>query len=327
MDREVVVVPVNGFGNRLKAMASGALLSQMLGVGFRVAWMPEASILPADFHDLFAPDQDFDVIDYQDLRALIALASEMPPKTLSRIEESETICLRGYHRGEQYFMADLARIVSQVSWQRIVIWSGGDFVMPSSARPAASGPDSPLEAFKQDFYRRLRFSEPVNQMLLEGSGTARIVLHLRYGDRSSTAPTDRRIARSLRPLLRASRRGGVGPEWYVASDDALALERWSTRLRAQGKAVTQSGHRILGREAVDAVRFAVAEWNLLATAKVLVHFTGTTFAEEAAAVCRARGGQVLAITPSLSHRFGRRLRVSLRHRSAALAGLLIGRRP
>lgn len=281
MVESITVVPLNGWGNRLRAMAAASLMAKRLGATFRIAWVPESNVFPATARRIFrAPRQDF--ISFSALRSEIGLSERLPPKYLTTWAGGEIILLRGFDQGEQAFMAALGAALECPSARAVIIWAGDHFTS-AAAEPEL---DTELDQHKADYFASLAFRSHIERMATRLAPPGCSALHLRFGDRRHQAP-DRKAIRATLGAVAAR-----GQDWIVLGDDRNEIEFWSRHLQTLGvESIAAPGRSVSRRRPRDAA-MAVMDWLLLARSSRLVHFERTTFATEAAVLVRRGGGSV-----------------------------------
>lgn len=98
MPNSVTVLPINGIGNRLRAIASSRYLASRLKREFYILWEPEP-YLQAAAHELFQNGGPLIFVSREDAIRDELIANEDVPLYLN--ETRSQVTLRGYDRGEQ----------------------------------------------------------------------------------------------------------------------------------------------------------------------------------------------------------------------------------
>jgi hypothetical protein len=104
-----------------------------------------------------------------------------------------------------------------------------------------------------------------------------LALHLRYTDRSLTAPTDQQIETGLDRLKQAT---GVS-SLFVASDVPARRDQWIAWATAMGFAPWTIEHEPIERSDPRSAYPALIDWRVLGSARAMVYFAESSFAEEA----------------------------------------------
>lgn len=275
----VLVVPRNGYANRLQAWASSAGIATALQAKLTVVWEPEA-IAPARAADLF----DMAVLketftDGSAVSALTGLPHDLLPRHLTVLPKQSVVILAGHDRGEQAFMSELRDVLASTRARNLVIIAGGAFWLPSQERTAA--------AQRSAFYQDLPWS-PLIRDRVAGLLTARppyLGLHVRQTDRSREAPR----ARALRHALEeAAERTGC-TSVFIAADTSRAREQWSTVAGELGLAPWTSGFVNLDRSQEVAGVDAMVDWIILGRAQAVIHTSTSSFGREAAVATGQEG--------------------------------------
>ena len=273
----VIIVPRNGYVNRLQAVASAAILAEDLGADFQMCWESQ-EVAPAPPEMIFGPaflDQvalsphEFQVqvgIDYLDV-----------PKFLN--EDPRNIFLAGYEFGEQHFMQDLRRRIDQLHETKdLVISAGGHF----SIDPTAEATNE-----RGNWYRQLSFATEIATVAkrLIDQHVPYLGLHLRYTDRSHQTPLDRDIKAAI---LSQVDKTGINSV-FIASDTAQRRDKWLEVLSslelhpwyAESIAINRS-HELAGVS-------AMVDWVVLGHARSSVYFAASSFGHEAAVMAKTVG--------------------------------------
>lgn len=290
--KRVVIVPRNGYVNRLQAMVSARLLADQLGATFHAVWEPE-SAAPASWRSIF--DATDPPALFEDPNILSGLGIGLSPAATGISDASKsTVFLAGGMVGEQHFMPALkARL--EKHWQQLVIVAGGKFTMRG---PSVLSPDAArfFATERREIYRSISFNSAIRDIVDEGlrnNPDPYLAIHLRYSDRNVQAPSRRQIRRAVRGAVDA---GLV--KAFLASDTPKQLSAWQSVLIDSGFDTWALGQLQAPRsEAQGAVR-ALADWLVLGEASYLVYFASSSFGEEAAA-CLLGGRSIPLETSAL----------------------------
>ncbi len=268
---QIVIVPRNGYANRLQAWASAAIMGAQLEVPVRVAWEPE-TIAPAGAMDLFCPSAvTRTFLDPDSLTALVGCRHQGLPRYLSVDSARRLIVLAGHDRGEQAFMGDLVTaLADECSPTTLVLIAGGKFRL---------GSDGDFARQRAAFYGRLPWRQEIDAAV-EAACADRLEfvgLHVRGTDRSREAPPPHKIRKAL-GLLRE-----VGPtSLFIAADSEEARAHWTDETRELGfepwSRVAITRDRTLVAEGFD----AVTDWRILGRSQGMVFTAASSFGEEAA---------------------------------------------
>ena len=268
---QIIVVPRNGYANRLQAWASAHALGEHWGAPVALCWEPE-TVAPATGDDLFDVSALPDVMAPEELRAELGAAHTSLPRYLTVIPEKNLIVLAGHDRGEQVFMPGLQALVgSSAPGTRLLIIAGGHFGIGSQAE---------LRQQRRAFYRSIPWSPDIEsrtQILLKDRAPF-IGLHVRQTDRSREAPTPKQIAAAVHDM---HRRTGLR-DVFVATETLDARHAWEKELRDMGLQPWVAHTRSHERNSTTAGIDAMVEWRVLGNASALIFSAASSFGAEAA---------------------------------------------
>jgi len=268
----VIVVPRNGYINRLQAWACADILAADLGLPLHVVWEAEpVATTPAKA--LFGSDLVASrFLSAQELREIIGADHTDLPRYLYEDRSRGLLSLAGHDQGEQVFMPRLhERICSPDGPRTLVIIAGGLFSLPGTQN---------LVQRRKDFYRSLPWSSDIDRRVsdIHASHGKYLALHIRRTDRSLEAPTRYGIDRALKALERATQRSEV----FIAADTAGAVQWWKHRISDRGFAAWSLQHEHRDRSDEHAGIDALIDWRLLAASEGIVFTQSSTFGREAA---------------------------------------------
>ena len=169
MTRTFIIVAVNGMCNRLRAIASGWILSQHLNREFKAIWNPTKDIGYSQFEDLFE-SEDW-IID-------------------SYISDDAKV----YTAGIKTEMGLLEELCSDKSECIVLEQSGGNYIPPGMS----------IEQFntlKNEFYNKLtpvsQVSKKVNKFIETNDLSVYLGVHIRRTDRKSLTPNTEMFGRAI----------------------------------------------------------------------------------------------------------------------------------
>jgi len=268
----VVIVPRNGYANRLQAWASASALADSIGASTRVFWEPEG-VAAADPFDLFdAPWFESLSISKEDLNDLVGGDHDSVPRYLTHDVVRSVMYLAGHDLGEQAFIPELIKLGKSLSTPHtLVIIAGGKFhtVDASHARAA-----------RQEFYQSLRWNAAINEVVepLTLRHGPYVALHIRTTDRSIEAPGRTSIRRALEQVRGAS----AGRSLFVCADTAHSRRTWSKEAQRLGFDTWTVEEVEYDRSIPANGVSAMVDWLLLADAEMVIHPRDSTFSSEAA---------------------------------------------
>ncbi len=279
--QRVLLFPVNGYVNRLQALASAAILADQLDARLQVCW-PPFELVPGPASDTLGADFVANhVVTADQALGDHGVTIDGVPLYVSIDRPRGMVFLRGHDRGEQPLMGEVSALLQDDSQPAtLVIVAGGSFYLDPLGRPEPLWREAFLSA-KRDVYRSLPLvaaAENAAASAVAEHGADFIGLHLRYSDRAHQAPTERAIRRALADQSQATGLARV----FVASDTPRARERWFEILRGMGLEPWAITHQAWDRREAGSAAPALADWRVLGRSRRLVYFAESSFAVEAA---------------------------------------------
>ena len=270
--RQVIVIPRNGYVNRLQAWASTAILADDIGVEYGVMWEPEA-VAPAFDLDLFDPSLVQNrFVSGETVTDIVGRPHAELPRYLTLDKARDVLILAGHDRGEQIFMDPLRELLEGPQCPTtLVIIAGGKFALGSTAN---------FRHRRGEFYRGITWNSSITtrvQRVLQDRGP-HYGLHIRGTDRSRAAPTTRQVTRALHRL----RDEGASRSLFVAADSAQARRRWTAIAENVGFQAWTADHDVRARGERTAGHDAIVDWLALAASITSTYSQTSTFGEEAA---------------------------------------------
>jgi len=278
----IVLFTVNGYANRLQAMASAALLAQQTGASLWICWEYQDAA-PAAAEELFGTEFIRHwFISSDQVAQTFGISCRDIPRYLTVDQDSERIFLAGHDRGEQFFMKELAHVLGAGNHAReLFIVAGGQFFIPTSTSNEVD--KSIISGFRQarhDFYRHVQWHTDIEtEVARQRVGHDRYIgLHLRYTDRSDQAPWFHQVRSSVRAVSTSLGVDNI----FVAADSGQAREKGVALARSLGLDPWLVKGIELNRMGSGAGQAAIVDWILLSRSCGMVYFAASTFAEEAA---------------------------------------------
>lgn len=282
----VVIIPRNGYINRIQALASAKILADQLEVPLSVFWEPEP-IAPAACDALFDVDARlFHFIDKAELTALIPDSHEHLPRYLNVLKDEGVIVLAGHDRGEQVFMNELKeQLRDQNLVHTLLIIAGGNFHL--------TGTDHESRLARERLYKEIPWSREIKRRssVALASHPHFVALHLRSTDRSREAPTRRQLKKALRVVSTTT---GIR-ECFIAADTSMARNFWqnyATSIDLDPWSIQDANFdRAQSSSAID----AMVDWIILGRSQRLIYSASSSFGEEAA-VATGNYGNCIPLT-------------------------------
>jgi hypothetical protein len=271
--REILIIPVNGYLNRLQAVASTYSLSLELGACFKVLWLKD-SIASTDLSSLFAEEfiqKYFVDLCYVSTKYSINDILDIP-LYLNIDEERKVITLVGHDKGEQFFMNQLNLLVNNIEYKdfSIIIKAGGKFSL-------SNAPD--FIENRRFFYNNILFASDIYNFVNQKKFKLPYLgLHLRTTDRSIHSPTRRQL---INYLLKLQQELGIN-HVFLASDNSNYDAKFTKNLNALGFDVFKANTDILDRIHPEAGRQAMIDWLILSRSVATAYHKDSSFSQEAA---------------------------------------------
>lgn len=267
----VVVIPRNGYVNRLQAWASGAALAAQWDAPLSVCWEPEA-IAPATMSDLFESRTQHQWMGPDEVVDLCGVRHQALPRYLTHFPERSLVVLAGHDRGEQVFIPELFELVNAKAEQLcVVIIAGGTF---------GTVDEQQQRGYRHEFYRRLPWNTTITERVAAAIGDRSefLGLHIRHTDRSRQAPTERQMRRAVKELHAVTGIESI----FIAADTGKSLHLWQERCTQLGLQPWTAGTSDHARDSVTAGIDALVEWQILSRSRGVVISAASSFGVEAA---------------------------------------------
>ena len=268
----LVVVPVNGYMNRLQAIVSGWLLATQLNYEFKIYWEPEINA-PANPEEIFNADFVSDYfIDPTQWSIFTKLSYNNFPKYLTF--SNEGIYIRGLDKGEHKLINRMFNSDFKNSFRNIYIKGGSNFYS-TRLNDFSTFQISKRNLFHTNFFCSdlLKDFEKLNSIL----PSKYIGLHLRATDRIFEFPPEKKL---LRIILEVSELTKI-QDVFIATDNSTMLERWSELLRNNDLMVYSQTNITYDRTKFVSAKSAIFDWLALVGCTSLVNTGFSTFSEEA----------------------------------------------
>ncbi len=283
--RRVLVFPVNGYLNRLQALASAALLARRFEASLHVCWTYFSNV-PGPPSDTFAADWcDRFMLTEDQVGSEFGIGLDDVPRYVTTSPDGTWVGLRGHDRGEQALMGELTAVLASMAAPvDLVIVAGGSFDISDPTCVEGAWSESFLSA-KRDFYRGLPLNSAIESAAAEFSSAhpdGYLGLHLRYSDRAHQAPTPWAIKRAL---ARQAAETGL-TDVFIASDSPRARAEWSRRVEGMGLRAWNLSDSFSALASSTSAGPALGDWRILGGSARLVFFAESSYSVEA---CVASG--------------------------------------
>lgn len=294
--KQVIVVPRNGYVNRLQATASAARVAREFDADFQVCWLPQPAA-PAPVDVIFAPDCALNFMPAEPLEELLGISVAQYPRYVNLLPRSDSrsrtvVTLAGHDKGEQALMGDFVDSITAHDPEVVVILAGGRF--STRAPRGVSDWDSPQ--FRQEraaFYDDVKFSADIESVAHASDSGTYVGLHLRYSDRSHQVPSRKAIEQAV---LQTTTRAGAS-RVFVASDSPKERDHWVIELSARGLEPWVAPTVEFGSTEYAGDKAALIDWRILSRSAASVYFTESSFGYEAA-VASGRFDACIGLDPN-----------------------------
>jgi len=290
--QRVIVVPRNGYVNRLQATASASIIADQLGAEMAVGWLPQEAA-PAARETVFGSDSSLKFVSEPELTEILGFGLEAFPHYVNSHVVSEVgrvVTFAGHERGEQPLMTQLAQELQSSDWEILVILAGGRFSFEAGSQ--SNQWDSEMfRTARESWYQTLVLAPEIENSVNSIPSEPFIGMHLRYSDRSHQAPARSEIQRAV-----VSKCGQLGvSRVFLASDSLEQRGYWQKLLPTLG--LTPWVLKTENFNEHDGAQLALADWRVLGSSQALVYFAESSFGYEAA-VASGRFTGSIALEPN-----------------------------
>lgn len=285
MPQLVIIRPVNGLANRLRAIACSVVLAEDLGAKVIVDWRAQEGV-PALGRPLFGSRFEdaclINNIAAQELPNEVPIGADLRPG-------SGVLTLRGHRHGEQIHMRRFAGLLARHNPEVILIQSGGLFGL---GIPPWAHDSFGLRKRRHAAYKRIGVNSEIRQHVVDHVPFDRervLGVHLRYGDRARHASSLSRVGATVSRQLVS--RGLATKAILACGDDAERLTEWIQSVEMRRVTV----YRLSDAEesgSLNPLEAAMRDFCGLAHCDAVVGFRGSTFSEEASVMGGTYGASI-----------------------------------
>lgn len=293
----LVLIPKNGLGNRLRAIAGGLATARAMGRDLEVLWEPYdgSATLPSDLFD--------DPLGFAFLTADVARDRGIVSHDLPKYLDSRPgiVSLRGYDRGQQTLLAEFMALAAQHPEREAVVAAGNYFHPDAQSDVEIETKTRPV---RQELSRRLVFNPRV-KALARANRPPRpyLSVHLRGSDRRKEVPSPHRLLRLATSLSRKNRITDI----FLCSDSEEIRSRATEELHARGFQIFMEPQSPIRRDVDGEIR-AGADFVNLQGSEIIVGAKESTFVTEAAVLHPSTKAKLLTRRTTGSSRLDRYLR-------------------
>jgi hypothetical protein len=274
--QRLIVVPRNGYINRLQSTASASILADQLGAELSVCWLPQVAA-PAARETVLGTDSSLKCVTEPELNEILGFELGSFPHYVnshSVTGAGRIVTFAGHDQGEQPLMTQLAQELQSSDWEVLVIVAGGRFSLDAGSQ-SIEWDSEKFRTARHSWYQKLELAPEIENSVNSIKGEPFIGMHLRYSDRSHQAPSRTEIQRAVVNLC-----GEVGvTRVFLASDSVGQREYWQKLLPTFGLSPwileTNTHCELAGAQ------LALADWRVLGHAQALVYFAESSFGHEA----------------------------------------------
>jgi len=266
----VAVVPVNGIGNRLRAIAACLYLARRLRRDATVVWEPD-SLLPGKWEDLFAASPQLQFASMKTAQR----SGIVPHEPIAKYVDSNAsfVTLRGNDRGEQPFAKHFFRLLKRWPQKNGVVEAGDYFHHRASSVEKAG---KLLKKERNHLANQIRFSDQILELAHHISPPRPYLsLHLRGTDRTVDAANPESLLATAHKLAIEKGLRDV----FVASDDPHLIDLAKSSLDAHGLKIS-TNPQPKPRGTLSGTFSAFADYLALRRGDVFVGGKRSTFSTE-----------------------------------------------
>lgn len=256
--RYLVVTPKSGFANRMRVLASAAVIAKRSNRILIVDWQTEANVCQADFHDLF----ENDIPELKNVKSVSKARGRRYVMT-----NDLTVDLQALYTAFPNIVSDKAEVVHVEAW---------------SAFKPADMDFAPYVDACASFYRSLVPTSIIRRRIAQvrrtfASAGQMVGVHYRNWENPAFARAPRKAY--IDAMLRTLEEKPT-TVFYVATDDAKALFDFRRQIGADR--IRHSPSVSGQRNSTAAQQKAVADWFLLGLTDFVIGTYQSSFSDEAA---------------------------------------------
>jgi len=290
--QRVLVVPRNGYINRLQATASASILASRIGAELTVCWLPQ-EVAPDARESVFGPDNSLKFMTESELTEILGFdLGSFPHYVNSHVVSGigRVVTFAGHERGEQPLMAQLTQELQSSDWDVLVIVAGGRFSIGVGSE-SIKWDSEKFRIARKSWYQALKLAPEIENSVKSMPSEPFVGVHLRYSDRSHQAPSRSEIQRAV-----VSKCGQLGvSRIFLASDSLEQREYWQKLLPTLG--ITPWVLETENFSELAGAQLALVDWRVLGRSQALVYFAESSFGYEAA-VASGSFAESIAMDPN-----------------------------
>ena len=278
----LILIPKNGLGNRLRAIAGGLATARALGRELEVLWEPyDGSATKPE--DLFDAPSGFRFVTPEDAARRGVISRDIPKYVSS---ENGIVSLRGYDRGQQVLLPQFLELARTNPHKEAVIAAGNYFHPDAHSNQEIERLTVPD---RQELSRNLPFNQNVTSRALQSRPPGDyLAVHLRSSDRRKEVPSPARV---LSTAVSVAKRSNL-IDIFVCSDTEETRAHATNFLQEKGLHVFFEPQSPARRDVEGEIN-AGADFVNLQHARIVVGSQLSTFATEAAILLPSRRVRLL----------------------------------
>jgi hypothetical protein len=274
--KSLVIEPINGLANRLRAMASAWILSKSLKRSFYVNW--KSTTLSSDkhyvpaFEEIYIPDclplVNVELQYENDLSDSVYDHSNLQKDCKDCKDCKSYTVYEGGHLGEQRLLPEIKRDTNTT----VILRAGGVF-KPDNISVQQ------YNTMKSEFYNRLEL-QPNIQDIIDSfivknfpSSVKVLGVHIRRGDRRMYTGASNKFVEAIK---RIQTKYGVLFLCTDSKDEEIYIKKQIT-----GISIVSYQKESIGRTNLTEFIDAVVDWNILSKTDLILYSKGSSFGYEA----------------------------------------------
>lgn len=259
-NKYLIIEPTNGLCNRLRAIASGYVLSQYLNWGFLIKWNPSKEVGYIELNEIFSN------IDH------LLFTSNITTNITTKIT---TITITKIYN-EQTALDEIINTNTNI----LLTNSGGNFKHPNMSIAT-------YQTLKHKFYKSLvlvkHISDIIYDFTKENFTKPIIGVQIRRTDRKTITPKTEIFAKKINSFSDQYK------QIFLCTDDINEFERLRELVHSSIK-IIQYPKQNFNRDSKFAIHEAIIDWYLLSMCETIIYSHGSSFGYEACIMGKRENG-------------------------------------
>lgn len=262
-NKYLIIEPTNGLCNRLRAIASGYVLSQFLNWGFLIKWNPNKEVGYIELNELFSN------IDH------LLFTTNITTNITPNITPLKTITITKIYN-EQTALDEIINSNTHV----LLLNSGGNFKHPNMSIAT-------YQTLKHKFYKSLLLVKHINDIIYdftkENFIKPIIGVQIRRTDRKTITPKTEMFAKKINSLSDQNK------QIFLCTDDINEFKRLRDLIDSSIQ-IIQYPKQNFNRDSKFAIHEAIIDWYLLSMCETIIYSHGSSFGYEACIMGKRKNG-------------------------------------